>query len=295
MSQTIYQLVDDLPAKNLTTRMLGALDWVVPGEWQNVVGFENTVRHVTGEKDQKRIQKIGERAIALYNDKTQGYQRAIWLYQTVDSVQGLGGFASFLNKVGESVGFLGFLKKITPQADTTQAVDFGVKLVTEVVAFCKINGIPGDRITDFVESLADMRHEALMRMAALICVDGVLPLGPDFMDKALSLIDRTGVGGLRESKTFGKIASMVPGDTVEKQLGFMKEGIGGVSGWMKSFVASKSLTPDGITSRLRGTLGSLESKGDWLAAAADLTTNYYEHTGIQSTARSLISRAAAEV
>ena len=32
MSKTIYELVDDLPAKSLTTRMLGALDWVVPGE-----------------------------------------------------------------------------------------------------------------------------------------------------------------------------------------------------------------------------------------------------------------------
>lgn len=295
MSKPIYKIVDDLPAKSLTTRMLGALDWVVPGEWQNVVGFENTITHVTGERDQARIQKIGERAIALYNDKTQGYQTALWLYQTVDSVQGLGGFASFVNKIGESVSFLGFLRKITPEADTTQAVDFGVKLVTEIVAFCKINGIPGDRITDFVESLADMRHESLMRMAALITVDGVLPLGPDFMDKALGLLDKTGVTGLQDNKAFAAINAMIPGDNPAKQMGFIKEGVGGVQGWMKGFVQDKKLTPDSITERLRGTLGGLESKGDWLAAAADMTTNYYEHTGIQSVARSLISRAAAEI
>ena len=295
MSKPIYEVVDELPAKNLTTRLLSALDWVVPGEWQNVVGFENTIRHVTGEKNEARIQKIGERAIALYNDKTQGYQRALWLYQTVDSVQGLGGFASFLDKLGESVKMLGFLRKITPQADTTQAVDFGVKLVTEIVAFCQINGIPGDRITDFVESLADCRHEALMRLAALICVDGVLPLGPDFMDKALSLLDRTGVTGLSENKAFGKISSMIPGETAEKQLGFIKEGIGGVQGWMKSFVQSKNLTTESITTRLRGTIGKLDSTGDWIAATVDMTTNYFEHTGTQSVARSLISRAAGEV
>lgn len=295
MSQSIYKLVDDLPAKNLTTRLLSALDWVVPGEWQNVVGFENTIKHVTREKDEKRIQKIGERAIGLYNDKTQGYQRAIWLYQTVDSVQHLGGFASFLDKMGESVKFLGFLRKITPQADTTQAVDFGVKLVTEIVAFCKINGIPGDRITDFVESLADYRHEALMRMAALITVDGVLPLGPDFLDKALALLDRTGVSGLKENQAFGKISSMIPGESAEKQLGFIKEGIGGVKGWITSFVKDKNLSTESITEKLRGTIGNLESKGDWIAASVDVTTNYYEHTGIQSVARSLISRAAAEV
>ena len=163
MSKTIYQLVDELPSQSMTTRVLGALDWVVPGEWQNVVGFENTIKHVTGEKDQARIQKIGERTIALYNDKSQGYQRAVWLYQTVDSVQGLGGFASFVNKIGESVGFLSFLQKITPQADTTQAVDFGVKLVTEIVAFCKINGIPGDRITDLhVWQVGPGHHAAIV-------------------------------------------------------------------------------------------------------------------------------------
>lgn len=295
MSKSMYEVVDDLPAKSLTTRLLSALDWVVPGEWQNIVGFENTIKHVTRETNQARIQKIGERSIALYNDKTQGYQRALWLYQTVDSVQGLGGFASFLDKLGESVKMFGFLRKITPQSETTQAVDFGVKLVTEVVAFCKINGIPGDRITDFVESLADCRHEALMRMAALIAVDGVLPLGPDFMDKALSLLDKTGVSGLAENKAFGKISSMVPGDTPVKQLGFIKEGIGGVSGWMKSFVQSKNLTTGSITEKLRGTIGSLESKGDWIAATVDMTTNYFEHTGTQSIARSLISRAAGEV
>ncbi|MBS0266180.1 MAG: hypothetical protein JSS02_29895 [Planctomycetes bacterium] len=295
MSQAIYQIVDKLPEKNLTTRMLGALDSIVPGEWKNIVGFENTIKLVTGAKDQARIQKIGERAIALYNDKTQGYQTGLWLYQTVDSVQGLGGMASFLNKIGSSVGFLSFLQSITPSPETTQAVDFGVKLVTEIVAFCKINGIPGDGIGDFVESLADCRHEALMRMAALICVDGVLPLGPHFMDKALSMLDSSGVSGLAQNKAFGKISSMIPGGSTEKQLGYIKEGVTGVQGWMKSFVDTKQLTTESVTEKLRGVVSNVGSKADWIAAAVDVSTNYFEHTGTQTVARSLISRAAAEV
>lgn len=295
MSQPIYEIVDKLPAKSLTTRMLGALDYVVPGEWQNVVGFENTIRHVTSEKDQARIQRIGERAIALYNDKTQGYQRALWIYQTVGNVQKLGGFAAFLDKIGESVKFLGFLRAVTPQADTTQAIDFGVKLAAEVIAFYKLNGIPGDSVGEFVESLADCRHERLMRMAALICVDGLLPLGPDFLDKALSLIHGSGVGGLSENKAFEKISSMIPGDSPAKQLGFIEEGISGVSGWMKSFVSKHNLTPETVTEHFRGVIGKLDSTGDWVAASIDVTTDYFEHTGVQSVARSLISRAAAEV
>src|SRR5215467_4886590 len=108
MSKTIYEIVDDLPARSLTTRMLSALDWVVPGEWQNIVGFENTIKHVTRETDQARIQKIGERAIALYNDKTQGYQRAVWLYETVESMSNVLGFTALVNKIGEKVHLLRF-------------------------------------------------------------------------------------------------------------------------------------------------------------------------------------------
>jgi len=48
-----------------------------------------------------------------------------------------------------------------------------------LVAFCQINGIPGDSIGDFVAS-PDYSGESLMRMVALVCVDGLIPLGPDF-------------------------------------------------------------------------------------------------------------------
>jgi len=85
VSKTVFQLVDELPTDNLTVKALRALDFVVPGQWDNLVGFENTIRTVTGETDEELIQQIGDRAIYLYNDKSQGYQRALWLYQTIDS------------------------------------------------------------------------------------------------------------------------------------------------------------------------------------------------------------------
>jgi len=72
-----------------------------------VVGFENTIRTVTGETDESLIQQIGERAIYLYNDRSQGYQRAMWLYQTVDSTDAALGAAALANKVGEN-WLLGF-------------------------------------------------------------------------------------------------------------------------------------------------------------------------------------------
>lgn len=52
MSKPIFQLVDDLPTNNLTTKVLGMLDFVIPGQWNNLVGFDNTIRTVTGETDE---------------------------------------------------------------------------------------------------------------------------------------------------------------------------------------------------------------------------------------------------
>ncbi len=63
MSKAIFELVDQLPTSNMTTRALKSLDFVVPGEWNNLVGFENTIRDVTGEDDEDVIQ--GNWAIVL--------------------------------------------------------------------------------------------------------------------------------------------------------------------------------------------------------------------------------------
>jgi len=167
MSKSIIELVDNLPEGGLTVSVLKALDFVAPGDWQNIVGFENTVREVTGEDDPALIQDISERALWLYNDKSQGYQRAIWLFQSVDSADFALGAAALANKIGERVSFLGFLNRLTPKADTAQTIDLCLKVVAELVAFCQINGIPGDSIGDFVNALADYSGESMIRMAGL--------------------------------------------------------------------------------------------------------------------------------
>ncbi|MEM6519590.1 MAG: hypothetical protein AAF722_09710, partial [Cyanobacteria bacterium P01_C01_bin.70] len=81
MSAKIYEKVDKLPTGGLTVRALKTLDTFVPGQWNNLVGFDNTIKKVTGETDDAMVQAIGERAIALFNDKSEGYRRALWLYE----------------------------------------------------------------------------------------------------------------------------------------------------------------------------------------------------------------------
>jgi hypothetical protein len=73
------------------------------------------------------------------------------------------------------------------------------------------------------------------------------------------------------------------------------KGMSSIKDWSKSFVASHSLSADKVIGSLRGTLQGVEGHLDYLGAFLDMSVNYYEHTGTQSIARSLISRAAAEV
>lgn len=295
MSKSIFELVDELPTSGLTISVLNTLDFIAPGEWQNTVGFVNTIKTVTGEDDEDLIQQIGERAIYLFNDKSQGYQTALWLYQTVDRTDKALGAAALANKVGATIPLLGFLNSVTPKPDTAQTIDLTLKLVVELVAFCQINGIPGDSIGDFVAALGEYGGESLIRLVALIAVDGLIPLGPNFVNKALSFLDTTTPQEFEQNSTFQSIKNVIPGDSPAGKLDFIGESFDSVKGWINDIVASNNLTPQKIVTNLQGFVEIADDKLDYLAAFLDVATNYYEHTGTQTLARRLIERAVAEI
>ncbi|MGA1622763.1 MAG: hypothetical protein ACO36E_08545 [Synechocystis sp.] len=275
--------------------LLNSLNFAIPGQWDNLVGFENTIKKVTGETDPDLIQQVGDRAVWLFNDKSQGYQNALWLYQTVDATDKALGAAALANKVGENISFLGFLNKITPNPNKAQAIDLSIKLVAELIAFCQINGIPGDSIGDFVASLGDYSGESLTRMAALVCFDGIIPLGPDFVLSATDFLEKLTPKELEDNKTFNRIKPLIPGNNSRSQLDFIGQSFGSVTGWMTDFVGSHDITPEKILGKLRGFMEVTDDKLDYLAAFIDMSTNYYEHTGIQTLAHRLIERAVAEI
>ena len=155
----LNEVLESLPESSITTRLLHMLDYVVPGEWQNITNFEQMVKSVTGEEDQAIIQQVGERAIMLYNDPDNGYQRAIWIYEMLDDTQGLAGMAALADKLSHRFDFLSFLDGVTPKADTTQAIDAGVKLLGEMAAFCYSNALPGDSVSDFSAAIANAEKE----------------------------------------------------------------------------------------------------------------------------------------
>lgn len=297
MSKTkpIDELVDNLPSSNMTVYMLRALDSVVPGEWENLVGFKDTIRAVTGETDKKTVKRIRDRAIELYNDPSQGYQTAIWLYQTVDNADSAIGAAAMANKIGEKVGFLSFLNKLTPKADTLQSIDLGLKLVVELIALSKINRIPLTNIGQLATALTQSHHESLMRIAALVCVDGVIPLGPDFVKKVSTTLGSLSPAVLQQNSTFQSISSMIPGGSTGDKLGFIGQSFGSMQGWMGNFVNSHHITQQSLLTNMQKYMDIADSKLDYVAAFLDMTTNYYEHTGTQTVARRVIERAAREI
>ncbi|MEB3340541.1 hypothetical protein [Okeania sp.] len=294
---SIIKLVDDLPTDGITVSALRALDFVVPGEWNNLVGFKKTVREITGESESEKIQHISERALWIYNDQSQGYQDAIWVYQSLDKADVALGAAAMANKVGEKISFLGFFNKLTPSADTTQALDLSIKIVAELVAFCKLNGMPTmDSLGDFSAALAEeYSGPALMRMVALVCFDGLIPLGPDFLDRVGDIIGGMSSAGLARNPLFQKVNDLIPGDGTQGKLDFIGNSFDSVRGWMSDLVSSRGLDPEMITNSLQNFVDIADDKLDYLAAFIDMTTNYFEHTGIQTVARRLILQAAEEV
>ncbi|NER35733.1 MAG: hypothetical protein F6J93_17365 [Oscillatoria sp. SIO1A7] len=291
MSDSIIELLDKLPEDNITVKVLNALDFVVPGEWTNYVGADRTIEAISGQSDADAIMAIRSKAIELYNDEDNGYQQAIWIYNTIDKADAVLGATAMANKVGEKIGLLGFLNKLTPKADTIQSVDLCLKIVAELIAYSKINGIELNP-ADFVSKLADnYQGAALMRMGALVCIDGLLPLGPDFLQKVQETLEGEGESAFESNPVFGAIGKFIPGDD---KFGFIGNTFGAVQGWMGNLVGSVGLTPEKVFDSIGSFVEFSDDSLDFVAAFLDQSTDYFRHTGTQSVARSLILRAAEE-
>jgi hypothetical protein len=293
MADSIIQLLDELPADNLTVKMLNALDFIVPGEWENVVGCDRTIEVATGETDGDRIRAIKNKAIELYNDKSNGYQSAIWFYQTIDKADAALGATAMANKIGEKIGFLGFLNKLTPKADTTQSVDLCLKLVVELIAYSKLNGLGILNPGQFrIELMQHYQGSSLMRMAALVAVDGLLPLGPDFLQKVHATLDNQGKSAFEGNPVFSSISSFIPGND---KVGFINDTFNAVQGWMENLVSSVGLTPKKVFDHVGGFIDFSDDSLDFVAAFLDTATDYYRHTGIQTVSRKLFLDAAQKI
>lgn len=296
MPKSIIELVDQLPTDNITVKALNALDTLLPNQWNNLTGFDNTIRSLTGESDPRMIQRISDRAIGLYHDPKQGYQTAINLYQIIDKADVAMATAALANKVGEKISFLAFLGNITPKADLTQTLDLGLKLMVEIIAFCQLNGIPQLNPQVFVNALNNnYQGAALMRMSALVCLDGLLPLGPDFITKIHQSIQTADLSWISQNPVFQSISNFIPGSSPGEKVGFIDQSVNAAQGWMNNLITRTGVTRQSVSNSLGNFIQIADDNLDFVAAFIDQTTNYYEHTGTQTVARKLILTAYESV
>lgn len=295
MSKSIPEYVNRLPKRSVTVYVLRSLDFLVPGQWENIVDFEEMVIKVTGEKDPALIKAVTQRADALFRDRSERYRRAWNLYGTADSTDRLLAAAALTNKIGERVRFLSILARLTPKADTAQTIDFSMKLTIELLNFCLINGIPGDSIGDFVAALADYSKDDLMRMSALVCLDGIMPLGADFSRAVINTLDKLSPDELESNRTYRAIGKEIPGQDTPSKLSFILKSVDSVKGWMQDFVTKNDLTSEKVYGSIQNFIDVSDNRLDYWSAFLDMTTSYYTHTGTQTIARRIIERAVNEI
>ena len=287
---SIIEIVDSLPTDNITVKVLKTISTLVPGKWENLVGFDNTITAITGATAPQEIGKIRDRAVALYDDKKQGYQTAIWLYRTVDNTDKAIAAAAIADKLGDKFRFIPFLDKITPKADSLQSVDLRIKLVAELIIFSKLNNLSLNPV-QFASSLKDnYQNEALLRMVALVCIDGVLPLGVNFVDKVKTDLENR--DNLKANPAYEAVGDLIPVDNKEK---FIDQSFNAAGDWMDNLSKKLGVTPETLSKKLGGFIEMADGKLDYLAAFLDGSTNYFEHTGVQTVARKLITQAQVEI
>lgn len=294
-TNNLEELLASLPESNMTVRLLHMLDYLVPGEWNNVNSLHLAVREATGEGEEDVIGAIAGRAIELYMDPDNGYQRAVSLYSMVDSASTFAGFTSFAAKLGEDVEWLGFLQNVTPKLETTQSIDAGLKLACELGAFCMTNGLPGDSIGDFMGALANSAKEDKMRLAAWVACDCFLPLGPDFMQKIIATVENAAESDFMQSGLFQRVSEFLPGGGFGEKKDLVTNNLKSAEGYVQGFVAERGMTHDGVLAKIKELIDVNEDRLDYAAAIIDMSTNYFQHTGTQSVARRVITRAYGEI
>lgn len=143
----------------------------------------------------------------------------------------------------------------------------------------------------FTTSLKENYHnEALLPIAALICIDGIIPLGSNFVTKIRENSESN--SNLRQDPAFNTVSDLIPAEDTQ---GFVNKTFDVVGDWMDNVINSFGLTRESLLNNFGGFMEIADDKLDYLAAFLDASTNVFEHTGIQTVARKLIKQAYEEL
>ena len=127
-------------------------------------------------------------------------------------------------------------------------------------------------------------------MATLVCIDGILPLGVNFVDRVKKDLEQR--DNLKANPAYDAVGELIP---VNNKAEFIDESFNAAGDWMDNLSKKLGVTPESLSQKLGGFIQMADGKLDYLAAFLDGSTNYFEHTGIQTVARKLITQAAKDI
>jgi len=295
MSTTILERLERLPRRNVTVLALKGISILVPGGWTNLTDPDQLIQEVLGSEDPSLVRQVRARADELSRARHEGYGRAMSLYDAVNRSQKAAGGLRLLANIGGALPLVKKAANLTPSSDRLQAVDLSLKVAAEMLAFTQVNGLPGDSFGDFGAALNEYAGEARVRMAALVCFDGLMPLGDKALERLDGLLGSVGSGDLRSFPSYRAMASMIPGRGDSAHMGFLRRGVDQWLGWAGGFVSTLGLTGQKAVRALETTLGPWQGSFQQMATFLDAFTDTYQHTGVQAVARRLVERAAAEI
>lgn len=297
---SVIAAVNALPREGLTLKALELLDSIVPGDWENTTSFDTMIREVSGETNPVVVQQIQVRALALDATQATSYGRALQVYSLLDDVDRVAAGAAAVSKAAGMLGsFFGsakVLEQYTPKPETTQALDAGLKLMGELVAFGVLNGLPTNHegIARFAGALEDYAKYDKMRIAAWVVFDGVIPLGPDFLGKLVHTFG-SATDGMAGNAIFERLGDRIPGDSVDAKRAFVLDTVKKTTDFVDRFVNENGISQDKVLEQAKSVLGVAGDSLDVVGAAIDATTSYMTHTGTQTVGRHLARAATRQM
>ena len=285
-----------LSSGGMTVTLMKALDFVIPGDYNNSTQMNEMVRFVANNPGAVRATAISKRAEELFA-ADEGAKRAINLYKLTDKADKAVAAAALANKVGSRFKVLSFLTKFTPKADTVQTIDLCLKMTVEALSYLSLHGMSVQGIRDWAKMITQpdtYSNESALRIAAIIGFDGLIPLGPDFLGKVTDTISGDSVAW-KDNALFNQVSGFIPGGGVEEKVGFIQNIVSTASAPVEAFISKTGMTREKMVDSVKTFTDVSDDALDYVAAFIDASTSYMTQTGVQTVARHFTQKAMKEV
>ena len=132
------------------------------------------------------------------------------------------------------------------------------------------------------------------RWTAFVGLDCVPLVGPNLMGKPMTTINGLDASSLAGNKLFAAVARRLPGDVAARRAR-VKQNLAASASHLSAMASTKGISQAGVLEKIRQYVAISDDKLDVIAAGLDMSTNCFEHRGVQTVARRVISRAYAEI